>query len=280
LIYVILDAEFRLEYFCPMIGIPFDKYQSTGNDFVIIDQRNESYLDKQDQQLIERLCDRRFGIGADGLMLLQNAKGLDFEMVYFNSDGRESTLCGNGGRSIVKYAHNLGIINEHCRFLAIDGEHDAMVNKDGTVELHMNDVLEISSQSGNYILDTGSPHFVQFVQNVKSMDIAKEGAAIRYSDLFKKEGINVNFVEMNKNGITVRTYERGVEDETLSCGTGVTAAAIASALHFQNLASANIINISTLGGKLKVKLRRAEKGFENIWLCGPATKVFSGVIEI
>jgi len=258
-----------------MKKIPFHKYEGTGNDFVMVDQRQLQYLTRQDTALIERMCDRRFGIGADGLILLQSIEGYDFEMVYFNSDGRESTMCGNGGRCIAAFAHSLGVVGEHCRFLAIDGPHEANINADW-VELKMGDVTDVEIGDGSFILNTGSPHYVVFVEDLSDMNIVESGQVIRYSDRFRGEGINVNFVEKTTEGIEVATYERGVEDETLSCGTGVTAAAISFSLLSPDL-NLGEVGVSTKGGKLKVRFeKKADGGFENIWLCGPARRVFEG----
>ncbi|PHN03782.1 diaminopimelate epimerase [Flavilitoribacter nigricans] len=257
--------------------IPFFKYQGTGNDFVIIDQRDRQYLQRTDQEIIERLCDRRFGIGADGLMLLQQKEGYDFEMVYFNSDGRESSMCGNGGRCITAFAHRLGVFSDTCRFWAIDGAHDAVVREDGWVELKMIDVQDIEQGSDFYYLNTGSPHYVTFRDDLADLDVFQAGRAIRYSDRFRAEGTNVNFVQTQENGITVATYERGVEDETLSCGTGVTAAAIA--YHLQYGKGVDKVPIKVKGGELEVRFQAGTDGFSEIWLCGPAELVFTGEID-
>jgi diaminopimelate epimerase len=258
--------------------IPFYKYQGTGNDFVIIDQREQSFLRRDDQARIERLCDRRFGIGADGLMLLQQIAGYDFEMVYFNSDGRESSMCGNGGRCITAFAHRLGVFEKHCRFWAIDGAHDALVREDQWVELKMIDVQDIEQGRDFYYLNTGSPHYVSFREDLAGLDVYEAGRAIRYSDRFRAEGTNVNFVQIGAEGITVATYERGVEDETLSCGTGVTAAAIA--YHLQSGHGANKVPIKVKGGELEVRFQVGPHGFSEIWLCGPAELVFVGSIDL
>jgi diaminopimelate epimerase len=259
-----------------MTNIPFVKYQGTGNDFILIDNRRTGYLTREDTPLIERMCDRKFGIGADGLILLQETPGYDFEMVYFNSDGRESTMCGNGGRCIVAFARQLGIFDEKCRFLAIDGPHEAVVRDGNWVELKMLDVQQTERGDGFFVLDTGSPHYVVFVEDVSDIDVVENGQAIRYSNRFKKEGINVNFVERRPGGIEVATYERGVEDETLSCGTGVTAAALSWALsNAEN--KAGELPVSTKGGNLKVRFRPdGNGGFTDVWLCGPAERVFEG----
>ena len=260
--------------------IPFFKYQGTGNDFVLIDQRHQQFITRRDTAIIQQLCDRKFGIGADGLMLLQQIKGYDFEMIYFNADGNESSMCGNGGRCIVAFAKYLEAIGNDCHFLAIDGAHDAKINDLGDyVELKMIDVQQVEKGNDFYLMNTGSPHFVQFVPQMSAIDVFENGKRIRYSEHFEKEGINVNFVEEKENAISVTTYERGVEDETLSCGTGVTAAAIAFAQK-KSLSSGTIF-IETKGGKLAVRLSNdGYIGYKDIWLCGAATLVFKGNIEI
>lgn len=250
----------------------FYKYQGTGNDFVMIDNRDLSF--NKDKNLIAQLCDRRFGIGGDGLILLENDEDTDFRMVYFNSDGGESTMCGNGGRCLVAFAHFLKIFDKKCTFNAIDGLHEAEIN-DGIVKLKMINVSEIQRDKDNFVLNTGSPHFVQYVSDIENFDVYFNGNKIRNSENYKKEGINVNFVEeISDNELFVRTYERGVEDETYSCGTGVTASAL-SYLQSKNIGE---VKIKTLGGNLKVYADKNENGFSNIWLEGPAKQVFSGEI--
>jgi diaminopimelate epimerase len=260
--------------------IPFYKYQGTGNDFVLIDQREKTYLTRADQSLIERICDRRFGVGADGLMLLQNIEGYDFEMIYFNADGRESTMCGNGGRCICAFAQYLGVAQRNTCFLAIDGAHHAYINAKGNwVELQMINVKQVEQGSDFFVMNTGSPHYVTFLKDFDHLNVYEQGKAIRYNERFAKEGINVNFIAPTENGIKVATYERGVEDETFSCGTGVTAAAIAYWLS-QKDTSPMEIPIETKGGQLSVRLAPdGYTGFKDIWLCGPATLVFEGNIE-
>lgn len=255
--------------------IPFQKYHGTGNDFIMIDQREQQYLTRNDQAVIEHMCKRHFGIGADGLILLQNHPTLDFEMIYFNSDGRESSMCGNGGRCIVAFAHQLGVFEKKCKFWAIDGLHEAVVNSNW-VELKMSAVEKVETHNTHYFLDTGSPHHVAFVENVENVNIVAEGSEIRYSETYQPAGTNVNFVQTSGEGITVATYERGVENETLSCGTGVTAAAIA--YHLKN-PTKKIVDIVTKGGQLQVKLESKNDGFDDIWLCGPTQEVFRGVFE-
>ena len=258
--------------------LEFHKYHGTGNDFIIIDNRKLKL--KLNTVQIAHLCHRRFGIGADGLMLLQNKKGYDFEMVYFNSDGNESSLCGNGSRCITAFAKSIGVIKkEKAKFLATDGEHEAIIKKN-VVSLHTNDVATIEVHPDYYYLNTGSPHYVKFTNGVKSANIISEGRGIRYSNRFKKKGVNVNFAEKNGKGIFVRTYERGVEGETLSCGTGVTASALASSIHGISTAE-NYCKISTLGGELLVHFHRGKgTSFTDIWLEGTATFVYKGEINL
>ncbi len=258
--------------------ISFYKYQGTGNDFILLDNRQQTYSGLT-QQVIARICERRFGIGADGLMLLNLKEGYDFEMKYFNADGREGSMCGNGGRCMVRFAYHLGIHKSSYHFLASDGEHEAEID-DGTniINLKMKDVSGIREENGDYILNTGSPHLVKIVDDVMDYDVLKKGTEIRYNEEFTKDGINVNFVEQKKSDeIIVRTYERGVEDETFSCGTGVTASAIVC---YHNDVGYNDVTVTTKGGELVVKYdRHNDNSYTNIWLCGPAEKVFEGKIE-
>lgn len=258
--------------------LAFFKYQGTGNDFVILDNRTGRY-DGLSKEQVKLLCERRFGIGADGLMLLNTREGYDFEMKYYNADGGESTMCGNGGRCLVKFAYDMGIVKTVYHFLAIDGPHEASVGLDGIVSLKMVDVAGIEKKNGHYVLNTGSPHYVTFSNNVMLEDIAAKGRSIRNSEPFKAEGINVNFVEQlsQRDHILVRTYERGVEAETFSCGTGVTAAALVC---YHNDNGFNRVEIKTLGGHLSVDYDKFGDQYQNIWLNGPAQKVFEGTIEL
>ena len=255
--------------------IPFTKYHGTGNDFVMIDDRSATF-DIENTVLIEEMCSRRFGIGADGLILLRNAEGYDFEMIYFNADGNQSTMCGNGGRCIVQFAHSLGVFETECTFIAIDGAHEAKIVGDHQIKLKMVPVEQIHSDGEALVLDTGSPHYVSIVESIDAIDVKLEGSRVRYSDQYAREGINVNFIELGDGNIKVATYERGVEDETYSCGTGVTAAALA----VQKIASKRFqspVHIKTKGGELRVYFSKGEdKAYSDIWLEGPVTKTFEG----
>jgi len=255
----------------------FYKYQGTGNDFIIADNRNNQY--QLTNQQIAALCNRKFGIGADGLMLLQAQSTAHFEMKYYNADGNESTMCGNGGRCLVKFAASLGILEQVYHFTAIDGLHQAKMDENGWVHLQMIDVNKVIKGNEYTVVNTGSPHYVSVVNDVKSYAVFAQGKQIRNSQQFYKEGINVNFVEEETGkGIYVRTYERGVEDETLSCGTGVTAAALT---YTQHAIGSHCVAVTTLGGNLQVSFEKLnEQTFKNIWLSGPATFVFQGIIEL
>lgn len=258
--------------------IPFYKYQGAGNDFVIIDQREHKYIERSDQALIEQLCRRRFGIGADGLMLLQLHPDYDFEMIYFNADGRESSMCGNGGRCISALAHRLGMFDKRCRFLAIDGEHEAVLTRPAWIDLKMADIASVEQGADYYYLNTGSPHYVSFTDTLDAIDVVQQGRAIRYSDRFREQGTNVNFVQVEGDGIAVATYERGVEDETLSCGTGVTAAAVAH--HLRHPDHPTQVQVRAKGGALEVRFQPRSEGFTEVWLGGPAAFVFEGVVQL
>lgn len=255
--------------------IEFYKYQGTGNDFVMIDNRQETF-DKTNTNFIAHLCDRRFGIGADGLILLENHSTADFKMVYYNSDGNESSMCGNGGRCITTFANFLGIIKNTATFEAVDGPHHAIIEKE-LVKLQMQDVETIEKHENHVFLNTGSPHHVQMESDLELMDIKSEGSKIRYGTPYYKEGSNVNFVKkLTDESFFVRTYERGVEDETLSCGTGVTAVALA--MNYIGETEKNLLTIHTQGGQLQVAFDKKNEGYENIWLIGPAIQVFKGVL--
>ncbi|OYQ37770.1 diaminopimelate epimerase [Flavobacterium cyanobacteriorum] len=252
----------------------FYKYQGTGNDFILVDNRNNIFP-KNDTKLVKFLCDRRFGIGADGLILLENAGDADFSMVYYNSDGNESSMCGNGGRCITAFARDLGIIDEDANFAAVDGLHHATIDDNGIVSLQMKDVHTVSVYEDYVFLDTGSPHHVEMVENLPSFDVKGVGGQIRYSGLYGDKGSNVNFVsQTGTDKFSVRTYERGVEDETLSCGTGVTAVALA--MKVTGRTDSDKVTLETPGGELSVSFLQDGKQFTNIFLTGPARFVFKG----
>lgn len=261
--------------------IPFVKFQGAGNDFILIDGRNKDYSHIP----VKMMCDRHFGIGADGLMVLQNKEGYDFEMVYYNSDGNLSSMCGNGGRCIVAWAHQLGLGNENkFTFWAPDGKHDAVVNEK-TISLKMNPVSDWKTIDNQTIeLNTGSPHYVYFGHdNIDELNLNDWAKSIRYNEPYSKLGINVNTVNtLGNNQLKMRTYERGVEDETLSCGTGVTAAVLASVILKDNLEGIHIhegnneIKMLTKGGNLSISFEKTVEGFDSIWLIGPAEFVFAG----
>jgi len=258
------------------MSITFYKYQGTGNDFILIDNRSLQFP-KNNTKLVASLCDRKFGIGADGLILLENDELSDFEMIYYNADGNEGSLCGNGGRCTVAFARYLNIINDKTTFNASDGEHMASIKND-IVSLQMQDVSEIREKPDYVFLDTGSPHHVQLIHNIQDFKVVKEGRKLRYG-LYGESGSNINFVEAtDKDDVfVVRTYERGVEDETLSCGTGVTAVALA--MHNAKKVNSEKVTIQTEGGELKVHFREEDGIYRDIFLIGPAQQVFKGQIE-
>jgi diaminopimelate epimerase len=277
--------------------IHFYKYQATGNDFVMIDNRSNQYSFTVDQ--IKKLCDRKFGIGADGVLLISNHPTLDFDLVYINSDGTQS-LCGNGSRAAVKMASDLGMVNGKTTFNAYDGPHEAVILPNDIIKLKMNDVLELKNVDGGVSLNTGSPHFVKFVKSLQDYPVTEEGRTIRYSDVFHPIGTNANFVEMKEdNTLFVRTYERGVEEETLSCGTGVTASALAASAKGYS----SPVKVKVLGGELSIEFKTASSPkaettssakkadlsaeglshlgpFSDIFLIGPAKMVFQGEMEL
>ena len=257
--------------------IQFYKYQGTGNDFILIDNRQQLFP-KNNTKLIAQLCNRKFGIGADGLILLELSKLHDFTMVYYNADGKEGSMCGNGGRCTVAFAHKLQIIENETKFEAVDGLHEATIIDD-TVSLKMNDVATVENYGDHLFLDTGSPHHITYVDDVKNVNVKITGSKIRYGAPYFLAGSNVNFVEKkDKNTFKVRTYERGVEDETLSCGTGVTAVAIAS--HKAKKTNDTKIILETLGGKLEVSFDVDNNIYKNVFLKGKATLVYNGEITI
>jgi diaminopimelate epimerase len=261
------------------MNIYFYKYQGAGNDFILIDNRTRA-INHQNPKLIAHLCNRRFGIGGDGIMFLQDKAGYDFEMVYYNADGQPSSMCGNGGRCIVAFAKHLGIIDTETNFLAVDGPHYAKISASGDwVSLQMIDVDTINLDGDAYVLNTGSPHYIKLVEGLKEKDVYQDGYTIRNNDTYKVQGINVNFVEPTDTGYFVRTFERGVEDETYACGTGVTAVALAMAKHNHQTGYVNT-PIKVLGGDLNIRFNYDGQKYTGIFLEGPAVKVFEGEVEV
>ena len=257
----------------------FYKYEGAGNDFIIIDDRANSFPD-QNHGLIRFLCDRRFGVGADGLMLLRDQHGYDFSMLYFNADGNQSSMCGNGGRCMAAFANHIGLIHEKARFTAVDGEHLAAMTAPEHVNLKMSYVSDVEKGPDYFYLNTGSPHFVKILPSIDTLDVISEGRKVRYNERFKGSGTNVNFVEDLGEGIYVRTYERGVENETLACGTGVVASAIITVLN-RNLPDGLFsLPVKVRGGNLSVSFIKSGWVFKDIWLHGPATFVYKGTIDL
>lgn len=261
------------------MNIPFFKYQGAGNDFILLDNRNLDFVHLTEKH-IKTLCNRRFGIGADGLMMLQNHPDYDFEMHYYNADGRIGSMCGNGGRCIVAFARHLHLIKLETNFLAVDGAHYAKISESGNwVDLQMIDVEQIEKDETAFVLNTGSPHYVLEVKDLETLDVFTAGSKIRNNSTYQDQGINVNFIEDKGDHYFVRTFERGVEDETYACGTGVTAVALAKAKeldepgHFTRA-------IKVLGGDMRVEYDYDGKSFSNIFLCGPAELVFTGRITL
>ncbi len=259
------------------MDLQFYKYQGTGNDFIMIDNRSLSFP-KNNTTIINKLCDRRFGIGADGLILLEPAENYDFKMIYFNADGNEGSMCGNGGRCLAAFAKQLGIFEDETTFIATDGEHYATINNE-IVSIKMIDIDCIIKEKNYTFLNTGSPHHIEFTDDISAINVKESGKKIRYGAPYFKEGTNVNFAEQTgNNSFKVRTYERGVENETLACGTGVTAVAIAA--NNNGITKQNSIKIEVLGGKLEVSFEKENNTYKNVFLTGPAKFVFEGKIKI
>ncbi len=263
--------------------VNFIKYHGAGNDFILIDNRKNS-LSAITEKQIEMLCNRHFGIGADGLITLNKSKKASFEMIYYNADGRVGSMCGNGARCFVLFAHNLGLIKNETEFTAYDGLHRAIIKSvtgnSAIIKVSMSDVREIEEGNGFYLLNTGSPHYVTFVKGINTMNVVGDGMKIRYNNRFKKNGVNVNFIEAIDGVLKIRTYERGVENETLACGTGITASAIVA--HHAGFINPNSkqVKLHALGGDLTVYFKKNKNGYKNIFLQGPAEMVFSGVIQV
>ncbi len=259
--------------------IQFDKYHGAGNDFIMIDGRNYD-ISGYTKESIRFLCDRHFGIGADGLILLTESEEADFRMIYFNSDGKEGTMCGNGGRCITAFAEKLGIINEKTEFIGIDGLHQVKILGEKQYSLKMIDVNKVEKLNDGFLLDTGSTHFVEFREDTPEIDVFNEGRKIRHQNRFGSSGTNVNFIKnIDNSTIKIRTFERGVENETLACGTGSVAAAITS--YVNSPSEKKSYKIIAPGGELQVDFDTDGRGsFYDIWLTGPAEFVFSGKVEV
>ncbi len=263
--------------------VEFHKYHGAGNDFILLDNRKEKYS-KLSRKQIEFLCDRHFGIGADGLITLNKTNEVKFEMKYFNADGGIGSMCGNGSRCFVLFARQLKLIKSNVPFMAYDGIHTATILKDkknrAEIKVSMADVNAVRKINADWSLNTGSPHYVKFVKSVEGLEIVTEGRKIRNSSAYKKEGINVNFVAIKNDEIFIRTYERGVEDETLACGTGITASALAAHYAGKLTNDKKEINVVARGGNLKVSFRKTNNGYTNIYLSGPAEFVYAGTVKI
>ncbi len=258
------------------MNIHFYKFHGNGNDFIIIDNRTNTITLNTLQ--IKTLCKRRFGLGADGLMILANSEKYDFEMRYYNSDGNLGSMCGNGGRCIAAFANMIGLVGNNMKFTAFDGVHEAVIKAvnipfvEWDVKLQLANVSDVNRNKNSFFLDTGSPHYVEFVDNVSDINVNVDGKKIRNSNQFKPNGTNVNFVELSNDKIFVRTFERGVEQETFSCGTGVTASAIATYLHYDKKPT----KIHTKGGDFKISFNHENNEFTNVWIQGAARFVFEG----
>ena len=259
--------------------LKFDKYQGAGNDFIILNNY-DGFFSKLSEHQFREMCDRHRGIGADGVILLEPSNSVDFEMKYFNSDGKLSSLCGNGARCVVLYAYKNKIINGKTKFSATDGTHEAWLTSSDKVKIQIKEIKKILKHKESFVINTGSPHYLKIMDNISDLNVKKEGSAIRYSKDFIPEGINVNFIQIkNNSNFLIRTYERGVEDETLACGTGAVAAAIV--MHNIGKTSGNTnIEIETLGGSLNVNFDFENSVYKNIFLEGPVKYVFSGTYKL
>lgn len=277
---IIFNSYVSLIRYKLIMKLNFFKYQGAGNDFIIIDKYTTNYLIDETSSFIKKLCNRKFGIGADGIIFIEKDKDVDFKMKYFNSDGNEGSLCGNAGRCAILFFKKLNNLkNNNFNFKAIDGKHNALILKN-EIGINIKDILysSIISKNNYTFLNTGSPHHVIITSNIDNIDVYNEGKKIRMGAPYFHDGVNVNFVEIQKNVLKVRTYERGVENETLSCGTGVVASAIVS-FHNKQVINKNI-KIITKGGILNVSFNLTKSAYKNIWLKGPAEFVFHGYIDI
>ena len=255
--------------------LKFSKYHGTGNDFIMIYNHNKSY--SFSQSYVKKMCDRSYGVGADGLIIIEKTLHADFKIIYYNADGFVGSMCGNGSRCAVSFAKKLGLIQNQCEFLAYDGMHKGLILENGLVSIEMVDVSLIEAQNNTLKIDTGSPHLICFRNTVTEIDVKHEGASIRNSSDYIEDGINVNFVQLIKNELFIRTYERGVEDETLSCGTGAVASAIAA--YESGLLNSDRIKVNVLGGQLEVSFSKVGSKYSNIHLIGPTKFVFNGEVD-
>lgn len=256
--------------------LKFSKYHGTGNDFIMVYNHNESFTFSQSS--VKKMCDRRYGVGADGLIIIEKTLEADFKMIYYNADGFEGSMCGNGARCAVSFAKDIELIQNQCKFLAYDGMHKGLILENGLVSIEMSDVSLIEVQNNIWKIDTGSPHLICFSETVSEIDVKHEGASIRNSSNYIEDGININFVQFTKNEIFVRTYERGVEDETLSCGTGAIASAIAA---FESgLSNSDRVKVNVLGGQLEVLFSKVGSKYSNIHLIGPTKFIFKGEVDV
>lgn len=258
--------------------INFYKYQGAGNDFILIDNRDEAFVGDK-ITFARHWCDRRFGIGSDGLIFIENSETAQFEMDFYNPDGSQS-FCGNGSRCAVAFANYLGAVENEITFKAIDGLHEASL-LDDQVKIGMNQFGGIEKIGEDDFIDTGSPHYISYCGVSDKRDIIDYGKSIRYSERFTEEGTNVNLIEeIADHHIAIRTYERGVENETFACGTGATAAGLSYAARQNNVIS-GIVKVDVKGGELKIHYNKTNQVnvFTNIWLEGPAKFVFKGVID-
>ncbi len=259
-----------------LMQLKFSKYHGTGNDFIMVYNHNESFTFSQSS--VKKMCDRRYGVCADGLIIIENTLEADFKMIYYNADGFEGSMCGNGARCAVSFAKDIELIQNQCKFLAYDGMHKGLILENGLVSIEMSDVSLIEVQNNIWKIDTGSPHLICFSETVSEIDVKHEGASIRNSSNYIEDGININFVQFTKNEIFVRTYERGVEDETLSCGTGAIASAIAA---FESgLSNSDRVKVNVLGGQLEVLFSKVGSKYSNIHLIGPTKFIFKGEVDV
>jgi diaminopimelate epimerase len=257
----------------------FQKFHGAGNDFIMVDARSYPQL-AINQLNIEAMCHRRFGIGADGFIILRPVEGYDYQMDYYNSDGRLGTMCGNGGRCVAAFAYQVGAATEKQIFLAVDGPHEAQILSNQLVKLRMTEVSVLETRGADFFLNTGSPHYVAQVPDAHHHDTINQGRKIRYNDEFAAQGTNVNFYTiLSDNQLQVATYERGVEDETLACGTGVVACTLVAAKQL-GIAQGQL-NVQAKGGYLSVEFQQnPHGGWQNIYLTGPAQYVFSGELQV